>query len=323
MGRRKLITSEIIQRIEEKFPGKYDTSLVDYIDKKTNITLICKDCGYVWNVTTNNLFSNNQMCPECRKALQRENRQSYYQKEFIRKSAKIHNNKYDYSKVDYKDNNTEVIITCPEHGEFSQTPHSHLEGHGCRECQYEKVSSFMKEVKKEVNLKCKEEFSSKANKIHNNKYNYDKTDYINSRSDVTITCPIHGDFEQNAAQHLAGAGCPCCNNSRGENLVISILEENNINYETQVKIIPDNYDRYFKIDFQVILNNKIYFIEYNGKQHYVPIEYFGGVLQFESYQTIRDIKLREYCQNHNIQLLELPYYLNKNEIQERILEFLK
>lgn len=116
---------------------------------------------------------------------------------FIKKSNDIHNNKYDYSKVDYINNSTKVCIICPEHGEFWQTPNSHLSGVGCPSCYGNK---------KLTNT----QFIEECKKIHNGKYSYDKTHYKNKRSKVIITCPIHGDFEQLAANHKRGQGCPEC-----------------------------------------------------------------------------------------------------------------
>ena len=55
-----------------------------------------------------------------------------------------------------------------------------------------------------------EEFIELARQVHGDKYDYSKTVYVNKRSKVIITCPIHGDFEQNAHSHLNGRGCPKC-----------------------------------------------------------------------------------------------------------------
>lgn len=55
-----------------------------------------------------------------------------------------------------------------------------------------------------------QEFIKKAKKVHNNKYLYEKCDYDGNRNTVIITCPIHGDFEQLAGNHLAGYGCKKC-----------------------------------------------------------------------------------------------------------------
>jgi hypothetical protein len=54
------------------------------------------------------------------------------------------------------------------------------------------------------------EFIDEAKKVHSNKYDYVKTCYLNKKSKVIISCLIHGDFEQNAHNHLQGNGCPLC-----------------------------------------------------------------------------------------------------------------
>ena len=107
---------------------------------------------------------------------------------FINKSKQVHGDKYDYSKVEYVNNSTKVCIICPEHGEFWQTPNSHLSGNGCPKCYGNKKLTT-------------EEYVSECKKIHNNKYSYDKTIYVNKRSKIIITCPIHGDFIQTAGKH--------------------------------------------------------------------------------------------------------------------------
>lgn len=117
--------------------------------------------------------------------------------DFIQKARKVHGDKYDYSKVDYKNNSTKVCIICPEHGEFWQTPNSHLLGSGCPSCS-------------NVKKKTTEDFIKEAKEIHGGKYDYSKTDYINERTKVIITCPIHGDFLQLPKNHLRGQGCPEC-----------------------------------------------------------------------------------------------------------------
>lgn len=54
--------------------------------------------------------------------------------EWIIKAKEIHGDKYDYSKVNYKNNNIKVKIICPEHESFFQNPSSHLQGNGCLKC---------------------------------------------------------------------------------------------------------------------------------------------------------------------------------------------
>ena len=119
--------------------------------------------------------------------------------EFIKKAKEIHGEKYDYSKVEYKDAYTKVIILCKEHGEFAQTPHNHISCKaGCPKCC------------KNHNRYTTDTFIATANKIHNGKYDYSLAHYTNGRKNITIICPIHGTFEQMPSKHLQGQGCPFC-----------------------------------------------------------------------------------------------------------------
>ena len=101
---------------------------------------------------------------------------------FIEKSIKSHTIVYDYSKVNYINGETEVSIICSDHGEFLQKPNVNSRGSDCPSC------SRKRQVKKKSTT---ESFITKANLIHNNFYNYDKTLYTCSKNKVIITCPIH------------------------------------------------------------------------------------------------------------------------------------
>ena len=122
--------------------------------------------------------------------------------EFVEKAKKIHGDKYDYSKVEYINNRVKVCIICPIHGEFWQTPLSHLTlSRGCAKCKGG--------VKIDKNT-----FIQKAQKIHGNKYDYSKVDYINTETKVCIICPIHGEFWQTPHSHIGSmsTNCPQCMN---------------------------------------------------------------------------------------------------------------
>ena len=122
--------------------------------------------------------------------------------EFIEKARKIHGDKYDYSKVNYIDSHTKVCIVCPEHGEFWQIPNEHLKSIGCPMCGMK--------IKKEKLTLTTEEFIEKARKIHGDKYDYSKVEYVNTRTKVCIICPEHGEFWQKPMNHLMGNGCKKC-----------------------------------------------------------------------------------------------------------------
>jgi hypothetical protein len=99
--------------------------------------------------------------------------------DFINEANIIHNNKYDYSLVEYTNNNTKVKIICPEHGVFEQKPLKHINNkQGCKAC------GIISRVKKESNNT--KIFIVKANEVHNNKYDYSLVEYINNKTKVKI-----------------------------------------------------------------------------------------------------------------------------------------
>jgi hypothetical protein len=126
-----------------------------------------------------------------------------------KKQANIkHNNKYDYSHItELIKTSLKVEIICPKHGLFKQTFSKHLSGEGCMSCGIE--TRLNKLVQK-----AKDKFIKQANELHNNKYDYSKSNYISSRENIIITCQIHGDFEQSPNRHLRGCGCKKCANDK-------------------------------------------------------------------------------------------------------------
>ena len=122
-------------------------------------------------------------------------------KKFISKAKKVHGNKYDYSKVIYISSRKKVIIICPKHGEFLQSPSEHLSGRECRKCSYENRNKTKKS---------NEKFIEEAIVIHGDKYNYSLVDYKNNRTKIIIICPIHGPFKQIPYHHLCGCDCIKC-----------------------------------------------------------------------------------------------------------------
>ena len=128
---------------------------------------------------------------------------------FIEKAKNIHGDKYDYSLVKYIHNKEKVKIICPLHGEFFQTPSNHIhktKPQGCKLCGINKLRQD-----KKMSLK---DFIFKANKIHNNKYDYSDTIYgLNSKIPITVICPLHGKFYPTPNNHIHPArptGCPKC-----------------------------------------------------------------------------------------------------------------
>lgn len=119
--------------------------------------------------------------------------------------------------------------------------------------------------------------------------------------------------------------CQNCGNHKsiGEQQIESILIKNNINFIRQYSfkdcISPRKGILLF--DFAIFdkNNNLQYIIEYDGIQHFQPINYFGGEKNFNYQQECDNIK-NEYCQNHNIPIIRIPYTKKgKIELQDILL----
>ena len=120
---------------------------------------------------------------------------------WIKRAREVHGDLYDYSKTVYKSSKDKVIITCPIHGDFEQTPGDHLRTQipcpGCRGRTRTKPSL--------------ENFITRAKEVHGDYYDYSLVKEVKKVKDiVTIICPEHGPFEQEVNSHLQGRGCPIC-----------------------------------------------------------------------------------------------------------------
>ena len=142
---------------------------------------------------------------------------------FIERSNKVHNNKYDYSKVEYINQRTKVIITCPIHGDFEQTPKNHMNGQGCPICGAEYAKNYKKNNYTN--------FIEESYKRFGEEYEFPNivNEYENSHSKITIKHKKCGrEFIKIACDHITSSngGCPCinCNSSIEEKNMLSYIE---------------------------------------------------------------------------------------------------
>lgn len=277
--------------------------------------------------------------------------------DFIRLSTEVHRGQYDYSLVGYKNHYTTVTVVCLDHGPFKCMPTLHLKGNGCTLCQ--NFNSFVE----------------KARSLYGDKFDYDKSTYVNNKSKVRITCRSHGDFwilpgeltrqradtgiqprcpvchfesrrlsleevikkskkihgsaygydklilgqtlkeraifycikclayfTQKPSDHLRGSGCPKCCESKHERLITLWLQTTEYKFESQ-KIFPDlRYKLPLKCDFYIEKLNLI--IEFDGIQHFEPVDAWGGVEKFPIAQA-RDLQKNNYCTEKRINLLRI------------------
>ena len=201
-------TNTFIEASNKIHGDKYDYSKVNYIKAIEKVIIVCKTHGD-FDITPNSHL-NGSGCYHCGKISMKQ-KQTLTKEEFIKKSIEVHGNIYDYSKVDYVNNCTVVIIICKKHSVFEQTPQGHLSGRGCIKCscKYQYTT---------------EEWIIMAKKVHDDKYDYSKCKYISGNVNLTIICKTHGDFEQLPRVHLRPADCFRCSHKSFSKKQIQWLE---------------------------------------------------------------------------------------------------
>jgi len=123
----KLTTDEFIRRSNEIHKNVYDYSETIYTGSHNNVIIRCNKHGKFEQLATNHL--SNKGCVDCGIEKNKHDIESY-----IEKCNIVHNNRYDYTLVDYKNMRTKIDIICKEHGVFKQLSKSHSEGQGCPDC---------------------------------------------------------------------------------------------------------------------------------------------------------------------------------------------
>lgn len=252
-GNVKLTTNEFVTKALQIHGDKYDYSKVNYINSDTKIEIICKEHG-IFQQSPNNHINQKNGCPNCGIIIRSELKRKSLD-EFIKEATDIHGNKYDYSKVEYKSANTNIIIICKEHGEFKQTPSSHINKNGCNKCSKRYNPTTI-------------EWIQQAKLIHGDKYNYSKVEYKNARKKIIIICKEHGEFEQTMDCHInKHTGCPrCCGN-------FTLTTEEWI--EKAKLIHGDNYN-YSKVNY---INNRakvIIICKKHGEFEQIPTNHIQG-----------------------------------------------
>jgi hypothetical protein len=280
---------QVINEFKNIHGNKYDYSKVEYINTNSKVIIICQIHGE-FEQTPNN-HKHGQGCGRC-------NGKNKKNSELINEFKNVHGNKYDYSKVEYVNTRTKVKIVCPIHGEFEQTPNNHLSGQCCGRCNGNSV-------------KTNEILINEFKNVHGNKYDYSKVEYTNAHTKIIIICPTHGEFEQTPNNHKHGNGCPICNESKGEREIREYLINKNINFIPQYKF--DDCKNVLSLPFDFYLPDYNICIEYNGIQHYKPVEHFGGENGLIIRQKNDKIKM-EYCYNNDIPFLIINY--NENVINK-------
>lgn len=320
---RKDPTEEFIRKAKEIWGEKYDYSKTVYEGSLKNVTIICPVHGEVEVLPARHLNRNKfSGCPKCnyeenvrvqqskkrpkKEKETKEERSERLRNAFIEKAKALYGDKYDYSKVDYKNNKTPVTIICPIHGEFPVRPNDHI-SHG-------DVCPMCGRNGRRNKRYTQEEFIALANDVFGGYYDYSKTVYKAMQKTVVVTCPEHGDFEIRAYDHLHHrCGCPERHAKSSLELQIeNMLIENRVKYVYQ-KRFPwlglQSLDFYLP-DYNIG-------IECQGEQHFEPVEPWGGKKNLESNKKRDELK-KELCEKNGIKMFyytepRFMKYLSENK----------
>lgn len=317
---KKLTPEEYRKYFEEHYPD-YEL-LSDYLGSTEYIHVRCKIDGYEWD-TKPIWLKAGAGCKKCYYRRSAEIRRKEETK-FIQQSKEKHGDIFDYSKVNYRGNKIPVILICPKHGEFPVRPDKHLSrGDGCPECS--KIKNGLKRRLPQ------NEFIRRSSEVHNKKYDYSKTVYEGWDKPVTIICPEHGEFVQQAGSHLLGAGCPVCSESHLEKKLAGILTDAGISFSRQKRF---KWLGRMSLDF--FLTDLNIAVECQGLQHYSNY-YFNKWDYCSSLERIieRDVKKNTLCEKNGIHVLYYskskdifnasPIYTNENTFTsfDELISFLK
>jgi predicted nucleic acid-binding Zn-ribbon protein len=145
-------------------------------------------------------------------------------------------------------------------------------------------------------------------------------DYIKDKVKIDFKCLVCSHIWKSRADVIiSGYGCPSCQASNMEKRLKNIIESNiKYDYYEYHKCIRSS-ERRFIVDFFIKKNSKDYIVEYNGRQHYSPVSFWGGLENFQR-QIKRDNDLRKLCLEKNITLIELDGRKSPVDIEENLMK---
>lgn len=201
---RRLELKDFIERARKIHGKKYGYGAVKYRNIDSKVKIKCPIHGYFLQTPWVHIGRAKSGCPKCGDLRTASKLRAENERNFVRDARRVHGRKYDYSAVVYVAMQKKIKVICPEHGEFFQTPESHIRMKSeCPKCGHRKAGLSRRERHRKL-------FAKKAKKVHGNLYDYSASFYEASAKPIQIRCKEHGVFTQAANNHLNGYGCPKC-----------------------------------------------------------------------------------------------------------------
>lgn len=199
MGKR-LTTQYFVSEARKVHESKYDYSKSVYTTAKNKVVIICDVHGPFEQVPYSHLKGHG--CIRCAAKDLADSRSNKVADEYLDRVRVVHGDQYDLSKVVYTTAKAIVTPICPVHGKFEISAYEFSKGAHCQKCSY---LDYRKDRANSL-----DDFIQKSKSIHGDFYDYSAVEYYNSKTKVSIRCPLHGIFEQIPNSHLRGVDCPKC-----------------------------------------------------------------------------------------------------------------
>lgn len=272
-----------------------------YINMGTKIQCKCKFDKHIWEVTPKNLMKK-RGCPKCGKNYRRTHQEFIDEMNAIDANIKI--------LEEYKGANDKIKCECLiDKHIWDARPSSLLSGKGCPKCS--------------GRVKTHDDFIKEMKIINPNIKVLGK--YINCMTKIKCECVDGHIWDATPSSLLSGTGCPKCNFSKGEKIIENYCKNNYLQYISQYRIEKCRYKYTLPFDFALFNKDKLVaLIEYQGKQHYEPVDFAGKGEEWAKKQFIinkkKDQIKRDYCLSNDIPLIEIPYWIEdvENYLDEQL-----
>lgn len=271
-----------IEDVRKAFKEKGFTLLTkEYKNNQSRLEYICSN-GHYGEITWNR-FQQGDGCSYCSGSKLHE--------DYIREELE----KEGYTLLSsYINSGEKMICLCPSGHECEIIWDNFKQGHRCKDCSKEIISSKQRKNYEEV----KDIFEEEG-------YTLLSTEYKNMATKLEYKCPHNHIHEMTLGNFIGGKRCPSCgNNYKGELKVKEILENNNIYYIQQYKLKDCKDKRELPFDFY--LPNYNLLIEYDGEQHFDIKRAFKKERFWDT--VIHDAIKNSYCEDNNIKLIRIPYW---------------
>lgn len=302
---KRLTHDEFAKKFDLVSEGKFEL-LSEYINRRTNISILHVECGHVFPMTPDAFVNQKQGCPNCRYKNTAKSLVQIGKEKNLQLLVNLLGDEYEILS-EYVGAAKHISVKHKCCGSIYPTTPNHIKsGSRCYECSMKAAAARR--------IQPHEEFLEKFNRIANGEYELLSQYAGKSKKIMVRHLKCENEYPTRPYDFLGGTGCPKCNESKGERELRRIFDAYGVHYQTQYKIEGCKNKRKLPFDFAIFNEDGSLkmLIEYQGIQHYKKTGYFKGESKLAYTQNNDRIK-REFCKLNGIPFLEIPYSVNSIE----------